>query len=574
MKISKLLFISFLLLGFGDTQAQSSLNSSGADFNSSNGSISLTVGQIINNPNSSMHQIFKGCTQDWADNFNSNATDDNGSCVRSGCTSNWADNYDNLATTNDGSCIRSGCMAQLASNYDLNATESANCIYSPCNGNNYSGSTTNEISTYGNASPEVIYQFEVESSGNYEFSTCGSDYDTYLRLYDSNMNQLAQNDDACGLQSNIEEVLSEGTYYVLVEGYANYSGSYELNVICNLSMNESSNENSNQTLTNLSCGTSYSGSTTNEISTYGNASPEVIYQFEVESSGSYEFSTCGSGYDTYLRLYDSNMNQLAHNDDACRFQSNIEEVLSEGTYYVLVEGYGNRSGPYILSLSCALSPANYTSSLFYNIRMHMNDSYGDGWNDNTYEITNSSNEVVANGGFLRNHGNPPGREKIDEFSLPEDCYTISVGGGTWQNEVSWSLTWSHASRGTSILNPSALGNYPIGHFDFSVGIDCDSDQRFDTYIQNEDNITNTSEMEISVNNEIIQNNLVIEVNGIDGVNALNFQLYDLQGKLITDGEIYSGRTAIKMDAFASGLYILRVTTLNKNIFKSFKVIKK
>tara|TARA_B100001057_G_C22212021_1_gene704985 strand:+ start:241 stop:567 length:327 start_codon:yes stop_codon:yes gene_type:complete len=108
MKISKLLFISFLLLGFGDTQAQSSLNSSGADFNGSNGSISLTVGQIINNPNSSIHQIFKGCTQDWADNFNPNATDNDGSCERLGCILLWADNYDSLANLDDGSCVRSG----------------------------------------------------------------------------------------------------------------------------------------------------------------------------------------------------------------------------------------------------------------------------------------------------------------------------------------------------------------------------------------------------------------------------------------------------------------------------------
>ena len=133
MKISKLLFISFLLLGFGDTQAQSSLNSSGADFNSSNGSISLTVGQIINNPNSSMHQIFKGCTQDWADNFNPNATDNDGSCERLGCILLWADNYDSLANIDDGSCDLVGCISSWADNYvPLATTDDGTCYKEGC----------------------------------------------------------------------------------------------------------------------------------------------------------------------------------------------------------------------------------------------------------------------------------------------------------------------------------------------------------------------------------------------------------------------------------------------------------
>ena len=31
---------------------------------------------------------------DWADNYQVNATVDDGSCYRMGCMSNWADNYD------------------------------------------------------------------------------------------------------------------------------------------------------------------------------------------------------------------------------------------------------------------------------------------------------------------------------------------------------------------------------------------------------------------------------------------------------------------------------------------------
>ena len=44
-----------------------------------------------------------GCTADWADNYDSLATIDDGH-DRLGCTE-WADNYDDMATTDDGSCI-------------------------------------------------------------------------------------------------------------------------------------------------------------------------------------------------------------------------------------------------------------------------------------------------------------------------------------------------------------------------------------------------------------------------------------------------------------------------------------
>ena len=46
-----------------------------------------------------------GCSLDWADNYDSLATDfDDSICFRLGCTYNLADNFDSLATTDDGSC--------------------------------------------------------------------------------------------------------------------------------------------------------------------------------------------------------------------------------------------------------------------------------------------------------------------------------------------------------------------------------------------------------------------------------------------------------------------------------------
>ena len=63
----------------------------------------------------------------------------------------------------------------------------------------------------------------------------------------------------------------------------------------------------------------------------------------------------------------------------------------------------------------------------------MNDSYGDGWNGATYAIVDDSGNEVANGGLLT------GSTATDDLCLDDGCYTITVGGGSWDAEISWSL---------------------------------------------------------------------------------------------------------------------------------------
>lgn len=88
-----------------------------------------------------------------------------------------------------------------------------------------------------NSSADVWYQVVITDPcvTTIDASLCGSSYDTYLRIYDAGINQLAGNDDNCGLQSEIlgTTVNYLDTIYVMVEGFGGSTGSYTLNITQN-----------------------------------------------------------------------------------------------------------------------------------------------------------------------------------------------------------------------------------------------------------------------------------------------------------------------------------------------------
>jgi len=76
-----------------------------------------------------------GCTDPTASNYNSLATYDDGSCIYCiyGCMTPQASNYDPLATCDDGSCIIDGCMDPSANNYNpLANTPDNKCFWDGC----------------------------------------------------------------------------------------------------------------------------------------------------------------------------------------------------------------------------------------------------------------------------------------------------------------------------------------------------------------------------------------------------------------------------------------------------------
>ncbi len=94
----------------------------------------------------------------------------------------------------------------------------------------------------GSSSPDVCYRYTASSIMSISIDLCGSDYDTKVYVYDSEMNLIACNDDYytdqyCGIYvSRLDNViLSPGeTYAIIVDGYGGDAGNYvfQIPIIC------------------------------------------------------------------------------------------------------------------------------------------------------------------------------------------------------------------------------------------------------------------------------------------------------------------------------------------------------
>tara|TARA_R110001583_G_scaffold67519_1_gene193081 strand:- start:5392 stop:8607 length:3216 start_codon:yes stop_codon:yes gene_type:complete len=92
------------------------------------------TGAGINNCSQAPPQPIPGCTDPTADNYDANATQDDGSCTFTvlGCIDVNANNFDPSATQDDGSCTYDilGCIDDTANNYNSQATVDDNsCDY-------------------------------------------------------------------------------------------------------------------------------------------------------------------------------------------------------------------------------------------------------------------------------------------------------------------------------------------------------------------------------------------------------------------------------------------------------------
>ncbi len=92
-----------------------------------------------------------------------------------------------------------------------------------------------------------------------------------------------------------------------------------------------------------------------EMCPYDAMGRDVVYRFESTMTQLVDVDLCGSDFDTKVYIYDAALHLIACNDDfyfdeTCGvYVSKLEHVtLGVGAYYLVVDGYGNSAGDYIL----------------------------------------------------------------------------------------------------------------------------------------------------------------------------------------------------------------------------------
>jgi hypothetical protein len=119
------------------------------------------------------------------------------------------------------------------------------------------------------------------------------------------------------------------------------------------------------------------------------------------------------------------------------------EIIAEGvmpydTYFSLAFTVGGGVPGCTDDAACNYNPDatedDGTCCIDKCLTMNMIDAYGDGWNGATYTISNAAGDTVASGGLTS------GSEGSDALCLGDGDYTIVVGGGSWDSEISWNIT--------------------------------------------------------------------------------------------------------------------------------------
>ena len=146
-----------------------------------------------------------------------------------------------LAVSGDGTTVvgladdGSGFVLRVAESMAIN-DDCTNATLISCD-QTLAGSTNNATDSGGNGTNDVFYKFV--GNGDAQMVTaslCSSNtnFDTVIRVYDNCdlTNEIASNDDSCGVQSEVTfESDGVSSYFVMVEG-TNDSGDFEITIDC------------------------------------------------------------------------------------------------------------------------------------------------------------------------------------------------------------------------------------------------------------------------------------------------------------------------------------------------------
>jgi len=223
---------------------------------------------------------------------------------------------------------------------------------------------------------DIWFSWSPSLDSDYEFSLCNAaSFDTRLALYSAcGAPDVVCNDDffgCAGLSSLLQApgLLDANTYYLQVGGYNAGSGTGQLD-ITGVTLSPPLANDTCATAMPLAAGasiTAYDTTNAQDEQTHvspcsGSANPhsqDVWYSWTPDVSGAWNFSLCGSSYNTLIQVWDDCAGSLlACNDDSCGTQSSLSlpGLVAGTSYWVQVGGFNRtQAGTGALDIS-ALGP--------------------------------------------------------------------------------------------------------------------------------------------------------------------------------------------------------------------------
>ena len=133
------------------------------------------------------------------------------------------------------------------------------------------------------------------------------------------------------------------------------------------------------------------GSTRGSSNRIGNIAPDHIYDFCTSTRGTHTFNSCGSGFDTYIRVWTQDLSRELYGCDdcgACGYQTVLTETLDAGCYKLVIDGYSYNSGSYTVQITCPSAPLDSPPHSPPSPSLD-NDSYGSYGSYGSYQLYDS-----------------------------------------------------------------------------------------------------------------------------------------------------------------------------------------
>ena len=200
-----------------------------------------------------------------------------------------------------------------------------------------------------------VFSFDLPEAGRVSLSLTSIEFDSYLWLYDENCEVVEANDDCQPGNFDLSCLtvdLEAGAYFVAVNSYAaSETGLYQLSATCQAGFDFCADCN----VGSAACDDLVTGTLDlDDCQMADDGSFVDLYTFEVEEPGPVIIDLSSLEFDTFLRLYNQDCEEVAVDDDGGDgLNSRMTLDLEVCTYVIGINSYANGEiGTYDLAIRC------------------------------------------------------------------------------------------------------------------------------------------------------------------------------------------------------------------------------